>query len=110
MHPQCVRASCFALLPVLLPPISRRGHLLVVGEFTQGRMKLYRLAVAPDFHLHTSVGCGLGHEPRQVAKAADFIAVERHDHVALLEAGLCSGAVRSNDSNKRSMLALQSQA
>ena len=39
-----------------------------------------------------------------------FVAVERQYHVALLEAGLRSGAVRSDDSNKRSVLALQSQA
>src|SRR5215471_6267503 len=52
----------------------------------------------------------LGNSTRQIAKVADFVAVERQYDVSLFQAGFCSRAVRGHDGDQCSMLPLQSKA
>src|SRR5215469_9349154 len=85
------------------------GAVLGIGEFTQGGLQFERLTVTPHAHFRLRTRWDRSNHPWQVVQPADFAAVERQDHVALLQAGLCAGAVGSNNCDKRSVVALQSE-
>src|SRR4029077_16144284 len=103
MHSHRVCASRF----LLFLPASSRRDLIAVGEFTYCCLQFDDLTISPNFHCGVAIRCSSSDKPRQIVQPADFAPVKRQDNVALLQAGLCTGAVLGNNRNNSAVLALQ---
>jgi hypothetical protein len=106
MHSHRVCASRF----LLFLSASSRHDLIAVGEFTYCCLQFDDLTISPNFHFGVAIRCSSSDKPRQIVQPADFAPVERQDNVALLQAGLCTGAVLGNNRNNSAVLALQAEA